>query len=191
YSPTVILMAYFALDEKIGLLDIIGAGIIVLSIAFCTVKAEGEQTFNRKRLTGLVLGFASLISTALGVIIMKPALARVSLMWAMEIRLLAAIAGLAVLALIGKNRKATFAALRPSMNWKYMLPGAALGGYIAGIFWTAGFKLAAVGGAAILAQVNVLFIAAFARIFLKEPLSAGKAMKLGIALVGALVVAIF
>ena len=191
YSPTVILMAYLALDEKLGLMDIIGATIIVVAIAFCAVKEEGKGALRRGRLAGVALGVGSLVSTALGVIIMKPALARVPLIWSMEIRLIGATVGLLAVALISRNRRLIFAALRPAKSWKYMLPGAALGSYIAGGFWTAGFKYTAVSGAAILGQLSILFLAAFARIFLKEPLTLSRALKLGVSLVGAILVAIF
>lgn len=191
YSPTVILMAYFTLGETLGVLDLIGAAIIMMAIAFTTAKTEGVTALQKSRVTGVALGIASLVITALGVIVMKPPLVKMPLMWAMEIRLGGATVGLLLFALVARNRRAIIGALKPSSAWKYVLPGAALGGFVAVGFWMAGFKYGAVGGVAVLAQINILFIALFARVFLKETLTLKKAIRLGAAMAGALMVAVF
>lgn len=188
YAPSVILMAYIFLGEKLTRLDLLGVAIIVGAIMLASAKRGDLGVFDKQRLKGIGLAILSLLLMAAGIVMMKPVLDRSPIWWAIQVRLLGSVLSLLLLVLVDKRRKALFAAMLPSKDWKFILPGSLIGPYLALGFWIAGFKYTLAGKAAILNQLNMVFIFVFASIFLKEPLNWRKVMGLVLALFGAALV---
>ena len=188
YSPSVILMAYIFLGETLDWTDILGVIIIVGAIVTASARRNELSTFDRQHVGGILLGILSLLLMAVGIIMMKPVLLRTPVLWATQVRLIGSAVSLFILIMLSKKRRVLLRAMLPDGNWKYLLPGSLIGPYLALGFWIAGFKYALAGKAAILNQLNMVFIFVCAWLFLKEPLTLRKSLGLGIALGGAALV---
>jgi len=104
------------------------------------------------------------------------------------LRLIAGTVALAALSAASPRRRELFDVFRPSGTWKYTLPGALLGGFLAMVLWIAGFKYTETAVAAILNQTSVVFAAVFAAVFLKERMTGRKTASIVLALLGVLLV---
>jgi len=186
YTPSVILLAFFLLGERLTWSNLVGASLIISAIFIAVVKVKELKGLHGDGFTsGVLMGVAAIVLMALGGVMMKPVLqAGRPLVWIAQTRLLAGTIGLMVIALIRRERWAIFAGMWPGRSWKYTVAGAFLGPYITILLWVAGIKYIQVSQAAILNQLSVLFIFVFAYIFLKEPLSFRKMLALVVAFVG-------
>ncbi|MBN1593275.1 MAG: DMT family transporter [Candidatus Coatesbacteria bacterium] len=191
YAPSVILMAYIVLDERLPALGFIGIAMIVFAIVLASTKKSDRIEFDKNRLIGVGLGILSLLLMAAGIVMMKPILDRSPLWWAIQIRLIGATFSLFVIVLLSPKRRELLRAMLPDKHWKYIVPGSIIGPYFALGFWIAGFKYTLAGIAAILNQLNMVFIFVFAWLFLKEPLTWRRWVGLIVALSGAAVVIYF
>lgn len=185
YSPSVIVMAYFFLGERLSWPGLLGITIIVGAIVLASARRDELGRFDKSCLIGILLGISSLLLMAIGIIMMKPVLDRTPVWWVIQVRLIGSMLSLLVLVLLSKRRWFLLKAMLPHRNWKFIIPGSIIGPYLALGFWIAGFKYTLAGKAAILNQLNVIFIFFFAWLFLKEPLTWRRSLGLGLALVGA------
>ena len=145
YSPVVILFSGIFLDEVLGVASR-GCGLIVGSIVLLErSKPEGTNALARKDLIeGLALGVGSIVFMGIAVVVVKPVIERADLLWSTELRLLGGIAGgLIYSGWRSEVRREWLAALRPSLGWKFAVPGAFVGTYLSLIFWLGGFKYGA------------------------------------------------
>jgi drug/metabolite transporter (DMT)-like permease len=131
-----------------------------------------------------VLGFFSMVTVALGIVIAKPVLNRSPVLWATTMRQIGALAVLVPVALALPERRAIFEVFRPARNWRFTVPGTLLGSYLALIFWIGGMKYSNAGPAAILNQTSSIYVLIFASIFLKEPFTARKVAASVLAIAG-------
>ena len=191
YSPSVIVMAYIFLGETLDWTDILGVVVIISAIIFASTRRDELGEFDKERLIGILLGVSSLLLMAVGIIIMKPVLLRTPTLWATQVRLIGSTVSLFILILLSKKRRVLLRAMLPDGNWKYLLPGSLIGPYLALGFWIAGFKYTLAGKAAILNQLNMVFIFVFAWLFLKEPLTWRRSVGLVVAIGGATLVVLF
>jgi drug/metabolite transporter (DMT)-like permease len=139
---------------------------------------------------GILLVVLAICLMAIGAVVMKPVLETggFPLIWGTMLRLLAATLALAVLALASPKRKALWSVFRPAPVWKVSVPGAVLGGYLAMIFWIAGFKYTLASIASILNQTTIIFALILATLILKERFTRRKAVAVTLALAGVVVV---
>jgi drug/metabolite transporter (DMT)-like permease len=191
YGPSVIFTAYLTLGERLGAPDIVGAAIIVGAIILGSTRRGELGSFDKNLAIGVALGILSLLLMAAGIVMMKPILERTPLWWAIQVRLIGATASLLVLVLLSKRRRRLLEAMLPTSNWKYILPGSLIGPYLALGCWIAGFKYTLAGSAAILTQMNTVFIFVFAALFLKERITRRRGLGLALALCGAAIVILF
>ena len=89
----------------------------------------------------------------------------------------------------GQGRTLGLAFLRRD-TWKYTIPMALLGPFLATLFWIAGFKYLTAGRAAIYNQMSTVFIILLAWLILKERMTPRKMMGMALAIAGAVLVAI-
>jgi drug/metabolite transporter (DMT)-like permease len=168
YSPFVILLSWWILKEKLTAFHIAGA---VLIIAGVFLSSRHSVPVNRTRgqmVLGMVLAGGAVWMMAFGIVIAKPILEDVGLIWATSLRMVAGSFLLALFALLGRNWKAHWIVFRPTTTWKYAIPASILGTYLAMVFWVAGFKYTDAAVAGVLNQTSVIFASVLAAVFLKE-----------------------
>jgi drug/metabolite transporter (DMT)-like permease len=188
YAPAVVLFAYALLGERIHWNDYVG-----LSLVSCALALTGtlEPPKNRTRVQlveGIGFGLLAIVFLSLGIVIAKPALNRLPVLWAAAYRQGVASLALAIYAILTPRRKELLSVWRPSRAWRVMVPGTLLGSFLALILWIAGMKYTLASVAAILGQTSTIFTLIFSAVFLHERFTARKAIAAGLAIAGVLLV---
>ena len=115
----------------------------------------------------------------------KPILGEVSVFWATFVRVAGGAVALALFVPLLRNRRAILAPLLERRNWKALVPAAFFGSYLSLMLWMGGMKYAKASVAAVLNQLNTIFIVIIAAIFLKEKLTGWKLLAVVLAFLGA------
>lgn len=185
YSPFIIGLSLLYLGERLslnramGVLLIIGAILIVSGL-------KPDKTISRKDLLlGMGLGSLAMLTTAVGIVMVKPLLAQVPVLWATSVRMAAGTLSLGIVVLVHPRREKILLPLFALSNWKAMVPAALLGSYVGLVAWMAGMKFTLASIAAPLNQLNVVFIFILAAVFLKEKVTTTKIAAVVVAFIGA------
>lgn len=188
YSTYIIILSFMFLHESMGILQIIGA-MLVISAVLTAASKKGSAHLTRKTLLiGIVLGALAMLSNAIGIVMIKPLLERAPLLWVVEVRLVGGMAVLALALLFRKDRRKILASLNATNSWKFTVSGSVIGAYLAMILWLAGMKYTQASIASVLNQTSTVFIFVFAAMFLKEPINSIRVLGIGLAMIGSLLV---
>lgn len=188
YSPLVIGLSLLILDQGVDARQLGGAVLVISAVVLASLKTAGTGLPARGMALGLLYGAGSMLSMAMGIILMKPVLDKASVFWVMEVRMLAALPLLALLVAANPQRAAMLRSILDRDNLKSALPGTFLGNFLAMIIWAAAFKLTSVNSAAILNQTSTIFVLILAWIFLREPFTLRKAAATALATAGSVLV---
>ena len=185
YSPFVIAMSFVLLGERLTPVQLVGAALVLSAVL--TLSKEGKlEKIGRKDLAlGILFGVLAMFFVAFGIVMVKPVLGSVSVYWSTFVRLAGGSLALAVLVPFLRNRRAILAPLLELRNWKALLPASFFGSYLSLILWMGGMKYAQASVAAVLNQLNTIFIVIIAAIFLKERLTGWKILAVILAFAGA------
>ncbi len=187
YSPFIIILSYFFLGERLRGWQI--AGVLLIIAAVLTVaRKSGEENGHIRRpdlVRGIVLGILAMLFVAVSIVIIKPILPETEVFWATGVRLAGGILGLLVVLPFHPQRKTFLKPLLDLSNWKAMIPGSILGSFLSLVFWIGGMKFSLASVAAVLNQMNTIFIFILAVVFLKEKATAWKVAAVVMAFVGA------
>jgi len=168
YTPFVILFSWLLLSERLTAYHYVGAGLILLAITVASRPRLPVRRTRKQVVGGILLAAVSLALMALGIVIAKPSIERLPLVWSTTVRLVGGVIFLALFGLLGSNLHAIWTAFRPSATWKYALPGSVLGTYVCLLLWIAGFKYTHASVAAVLNQTTIVFASLLAALLLKE-----------------------
>ena len=185
YSPFVIALSFLLLGERLTLVQLAGAALVVSAILTVSKEGKIEKLAPKDLAAGIAYGIAAMFFTALGIVMVKTVLDEVSVFWATLVRMAGGTAALALLLPALKTRRAVVAPLFDRRNWKALVPAAFFGSYLSLILWTGGMKYAKASVAAVLSQLNTIFIVVIAAVFLRERLTGWKALAVVLAFVGA------
>lgn len=185
YSPFVIALSFVLLGERLTLVQLVGAALVLSAVL--TLSKEGRlEKIGRKDLAlGILFGVLAMFFVAFGIVMVKPILGGVSVFWATFVRLAGGSLALAVLVPFLRNKRAILAPLFRPGNWKALAPAAFFGSYLSLFLWMGGMKYAQASVAAVLNQLNTIFIVIIAAIFLKERLTGWKILAVILAFAGA------
>jgi drug/metabolite transporter (DMT)-like permease len=185
YSPFVIGLSFLLLGERLSLVQLIGAALVVSAVLTLSKEGKIEKLDRRDLLVGILYGVLAMFFVAFGIVMVKPILGEVSVFWATFVRLAGGSLALGVLIPFLKNRRAILAPLAERRNWKALVPASFFGSYLSLVLWMGGMKYAKASVAAVLNQLNTIFIVIIAAIFLKERLTPWKIAAVILAFVGA------
>ncbi len=173
YAPLVVLLAWAFLGESPGPSFLVGAAAVLGGIALASYPRAGAAEEGPARddlVVGTLLAMGAIASTAVGVVLAKPALQSGHLVEITCTRLVAGVAGqLAWVAVRGDWSQAA-EAFRPGGPWRNLVPATFIGTYLALVLWLGGFAWADASVAAVLNQLATVYILVFARVFLGETL---------------------
>ena len=185
YSPFVIGLSVLYLGERMTLSQLGGVGLIVLAV-LVIAREDHTGTVSRRNLRlGIVLGILAMLFVAVGIVMIKPLLARVSLIRATGVRLVGGAVPLGFVLLAHPRRREILRPLLVPANWKALAPGSILGAYISLIIWLGGMRYTLVSVAAALNQLNTIFIFILAAVFLREKITRSKIAAVVLAFIGA------
>lgn len=193
YSPFIVLCARVYLDEPLRPTLLAAVALMVGAILLGTLErlppADPAGTAAvRERRAGVGLGILAMFLNAVGIVIAKPVLSISEVLWATPVRLVGGEAVLLGQVLLFRSHRTGAASIfRPSRVWIYALPSALVGSYLAMMLWISGMKLAPVSVAGILNQTSTLWVPVLAAIFLREPLTARRAVAVALGFAGAVI----
>lgn len=188
YSPFIIIFSVLFIGERMSPHQVGGVILILAAVVLISVK-KGEAMPPRQKLAlGLGLGVLTMLTQAVGVVMMKPLLGHSPLLWATLFRVgTAAVVLGGFLGLHPQGRRLCKSLAAPS-NWRVMVPASFLGAYVGLIAWMAGMKYTFASVAAPLNQLHTIFIFVLAALFLREKISLAKMVSLFLAALGATLV---
>ncbi|MCK9995383.1 MAG: DMT family transporter [Candidatus Krumholzibacteria bacterium] len=184
YSPFIILFAFLMLGEQLSWEQFLGMVLIMAGVVVTSATRLPVGMDRRNLVIGVLYGVGSMITLAFGIILAKPVLERSDVLWATTVRQLGSFVVLAPVALLLPGRQKRLAIFRPHAAWKFSVPGAFLGSYLALILWIGGMKYTTAANAGILNQTSTIYTLIFASIFLKEPFTRRKGLATFLALLG-------
>lgn len=185
YSPFVIILSLFFLGEVMKLRQIGGVILILAAVMVITWRRD-EKRSSGKLTTGIIAGILSMFFMAAGIVMVKPLLTDVPILWTAAVRMSGGAFFLVLAGLFHPSRWTVFQPLRARENWAVMSAASLIGAYGGIIAWVAGMKWTAASIAAPLNQLSTIFIFIFAVIFLKEKLTPGRLIALLMAFAGAI-----
>jgi drug/metabolite transporter (DMT)-like permease len=186
YAPTVVVIAVLWLGEPVGPTFALGATLVAGGLLVASWRRGVDEPVT----SGILLGLASIVVVAVGVVIAKPALGRSGLVAATAVRLFAGLLGQVVVQLPSERGRRAFAVFANPLAWRTLLPAAVLGTWLSMILWLGGIKYIEASTAAVLNQTATIFTLLGARFVLLEPVPARRWLGAAIAAAGAVVVAI-
>jgi drug/metabolite transporter (DMT)-like permease len=188
YAPIIMGLSYIWLGERLGTADLLGAALIASGLLVGSAARPPEGKTRRDLLIGGAIGIGGIVTMGLSIVMVKPLLNELPVLWSTWVRLLAGTAGIIPLMLLHPRRRQLFGALRPEGSWRWAVPASFLGTYMAMSCWIGGMKYTEVSRAALLNQLSTIFIFILAVAVLREPLTWRRALSVALAVAGALLV---
>lgn len=188
YAPFIIIMSMIWLDESLSVWQFVGVAMIVSAVLTATSRNHGGNLTRRDLWWGVFYGVAAMAVNAVGIVMVKPLLNRSPLLWVCLIRLIGGMMILAVVMLLHSGRREVFKTLALRKGWKYAVPGAFFGTYIALLLWLAGMKFTQASIASALNQTSNIFVFVFAALLLREPINRQRTIGIVLGVAGAILV---
>jgi len=189
YSPLVIILAALFLSERMRPLQLAGVAMIIGAVVIVS-RDENDRTPIRSKdlLSGIALGLAAMLSMAVSIVIMKPYLPQVPVLWATLVR---TVGGLALMALgfsFHPRRRDYAVEIGNPRLWLPLAASSFFGGYLAFTAWMGGMKYTMASTAAALNQMSTVFIFFLGVVLLKESVTRGKILALVLAVGGVVLI---
>ena len=185
FSPFVIGLSYLLLGERLSAWQLVGAALVVSAVLTISREKRAEKLDGKNLAVGILYGVLAMFFVAFGIVMVKPVLGTVSVVWATLVRLAGGTLALVLLVPFLRNQRAILKPLADRANWKALVPASFFGSYLSLIMWMGGMKYAKASVAAVLNQLNTIFIVIIAAIFLKERLTGWKIVAVVLAFLGA------
>jgi drug/metabolite transporter (DMT)-like permease len=190
YSPFVIALSMIFLGETLRFIQLIGVLLIISAILLTINVDHGTRITKTELLWGILWGILALLSYAIAIVMIKPALEHVPLLWAIEIRLSGGILAILIMLAFHPIRKGIIKSLFVSKGMRYTILGTLMGTYCSILFWMGGMKYTQASIASALNQTSNIFVFLFAAFFLKEMLSYRHVLAIIVGVAGAFLVII-
>ena len=190
YVPFVIGLSILFLDERINPVQWTGVALIVLAVFLITRKKSGVLIPRRALVAGIGAGVLSMFFSAGGVVLMKPVLGHVSLIWASFVRLSSGAVFVGLSIAVRADRKEIVRPLRSAGTMRLLGPASFLGSYLSLVIWMGGMKYTQASIASALNQMSTIFIFILAAAFLKERITPLKLAAVILAFAGAVLVSV-
>jgi drug/metabolite transporter (DMT)-like permease len=188
YSPSIIVLSYFWLGERMTLLQIIGA-ILIISAVLTASSKKGIGNISRHNLFwGILYSVLAFGISAVGIVMIKELLEQSPILWVTEIRLFGGVVVLIIVLLFHRERRSIVLSLNKSKSWRYTIAGSFIGAYLAMVMWLAGMKYTQASIAAALNQTTSIFIFVLAILILKEAINLQRTIGIILAVGGAIMV---
>jgi drug/metabolite transporter (DMT)-like permease len=188
YSPSVITLSVLFLGESMRWLQLAGALIIVSAVFIASFEKPHHDLSHTQKWQGILYGALAMIFVAVGVVIAKPLLTNLPVLWVTEVRMLGGLIVILLTFFVFPHRRAILNTLITSHHRGYTFAGSFFGAYVSTVLWLGGMKYTQASTAAALNQTSNVFVFLMAWIILKEPINLKRAMGITLAVCGAYLV---
>jgi len=190
YSPFVIGLSVIFLSERMNPIQSAGVAFIILGVFLITLRKGDAQIPRPALFAGIGAGILAMFFSAAGIVLMKPVLGHVSLVWASFVRLATGAVFVGLYIALKPGRRETLRPLRSSKNLGVLIPASLLASYLSLLVWMGGMKFTQASIAATLNQMSAVFVFILAAVFLKERVTPLKLAAVILAFAGAVLVAV-
>ncbi|MCD6496924.1 MAG: DMT family transporter [Deltaproteobacteria bacterium] len=186
YSPFVFVLSVAFLGEPATASLIFGTVLVVTGLIVVADPSKSKTITRAQMVAGMILGTLSMLSMAVGVVMIKPVLAGHNVLWVIFWR---AVAGGVMMAvwLVARGTHPQKWSIRRD-QWVPVLSGTVLGTYLATCAWLYGMKYTTATAAAILNQLSTFFTLILAAVWLSEPITKRKALAAAVAFCGGAII---
>lgn len=183
YSPFVIVLSFFFLDERLLPVQLLGFVLVSVGVWIAAWPRAGTEPRPTHALRGFFLALLAVALMAVSVVMVKRVLEAQPLLWVTLLRMLGALAGMAIIALL-RGETVQLLPARTGMPWRKLLLAAFVGQFLAMVLWLGGYKFTQASVAAILNETASVFILLLAAFWLKETLTRRALAGVGLTLAG-------
>ena len=193
YTPFVVFMSVFWLGEEPTAAFYWGTGAVFLGLLIATLgpKSRAADLEQNDFMWGVFFGVMAMATMAVGIVIVKPALERSDVIEVTQLRLCFGAMGLIIWAMLRGIRGEVLHVLRPGPHWKFMVPAAFMGAYLAMILWIGSMKYALAAVAGVLSQTATVFTLLLSWWILKEEMTQRKLLGAFAAMAGAVIIGMY
>ena len=183
YSPFVIVLSFFFLDESLTVFQLIGFALVSLGVWIAAWPRAGSEARPAHAVRGFMVAMLAIVLMAVSIILVKRVLEQQPLLWVTGLRMVGAIIGMAAIAWF-RGEAAQLAPPTVGMPWRKLAFAAFIGQFLAMVLWLAGYKYTLASVAAILNETASIFILLLAAVWLKEKLTRRAIIGVGLTLTG-------
>jgi len=183
YSPFVIVLSFIFLGERLQPLQIAGFVLVSLGVWLAAWPRPGQAPRPAHAVRGFALALLAIVLMAISIVLVKRVLEAQPLLWVTGLRMLGALAGMVVIAML-RGETALLTPPTVGMPWRKLALAAFVGQFLAMVLWLAGFKYIQASIAAILGETASVFILVLAWFWLREPLGRRAVVGVGLTLSG-------
>ena len=189
YSPAIIILSLIFLGETLTLTQASGAVLIVgavLAVSAFRGAQKGPQVDQRTR--GILYGILATTTQGISIVMIKPQLDTMPLLWATWWRIVGGIAAVLLFLIVMPAQRRALVSLRDRQAWKVMIPGSVMGSFVAMLLWIGGMKYTQASIAAALNQTSTLWTFALAVLVLGEPTTRRRLIAVALGSIGVFLV---
>ncbi len=173
FSPSMIGLSALFLGERLNAWQLAGFA-AVLSGVVLVARTDHHEVAPPKLLQGAALGVLSVFLMAVGIVMVKRILEQFDLLWIVQIRLLAGVAGMLLLMIVMGRTQRVLRQLGEPHAWGTIILASFCGSYLSMICWQAGYKYTLASIASVLNESSSVMIVVLAWLFLGESISRRK-----------------
>ena len=169
YSPLVLVLGFVFLDERLGGAQWLGFALVAMGVLLVSRPPGEWRTHPQHTARGVLLGLLAIALMAVAIVMVKRTLETQPLLWVTLLRLVGAVAGLALLTALPAMRKRMHFVPR-DVPWHRLVLAALIGQGLSMVLWLGGYKYTSASVAAILNECASVFLVLLAALWLREPL---------------------
>jgi drug/metabolite transporter (DMT)-like permease len=189
YSPFVMLLSLSFLGEKLTLVRLLGAALVVVAIICVSVRQESVNATRAQVVSGMASGILGILTMAVGIVMVKPLFSQIPLFWVISLRLAAGVFASGLIFATLPDKRKMLLDLRAIPEKKILLAACVLSTYVSMTLWVAGYKFNDAALAAVLNQTSTIFTVVLAALILKEKFTLRKAAGTALAMTGVMIMA--
>lgn len=187
YAPSIALVGLLMFSEGLNTPELIGGALVISGVFVGLVKTK-EIENSKDLFYGVCFAASAHVIMAVGILVVRDVIKEGDLVWIAGFRFSVATLALALFLLIRQDWTSFTIGFRRSDLWKFTVPMAILGPFLATLLWIAGFKHETPGRVAIYNQLSTVFVILWAWLLLKEPMTKKKLAGVVLAVTGAIIV---
>ncbi len=169
YSPFVLVLSFIFLGDRLNVWQWSGFALVSAGVFLASKPNAQEAGKPAHYVRGLLIGLLSIGLMAVSIILVKRVLEAQPLLWVTGLRMLGAIIGMVLIAIL--RGELPLLKAPGNLRWRPLILAAFVGQFVAMVFWLGGYKFTTASVAAILNETASVFILLLAWLWLKEPLS--------------------